>query len=173
MFGGLRGGREEGVVPIIDAFEDDAIRLHLPCDVQKFLGDFAGWQFHYFNIFWNALVCEIIALHGKEDLAFALTEVHDFTIFGECATERVLSVPVDGHDDESVDEPFVHKAFPINAACDEQFVVVRAVRRKGDTEKQTDFVWPCIQFASHLLEKGVGGFGDERTPLRIGGVFRW
>ena len=76
------GGWIEGVVAIIDAFENDAVRLHLPCDVQQFLGDFTGGQFRCFDIFLNALMCEIVTLHREKDLAFSLTEAHDFTIFG-------------------------------------------------------------------------------------------
>ena len=61
------------------------------------------------------------------DLAFSMADAHDFTIFSKCAAKRVFSVPVDGHDDETIDKSFIDKAFPIDAACDEQFVITGPV----------------------------------------------
>ena len=72
----------EGVVPVIDAFENDAVRLHIPCDVQKLLGDFTGGKIRRLDVFRNTFVSEIVGLDRKEDLALALADVHDFTIFG-------------------------------------------------------------------------------------------
>ena len=130
---GRLGFRIEGVVSVIDAFENDAVRLHVSCDVQKFLGDFAGGKLCRLMVFLHAFSGEIIALHREEDLAFSMAYLHDFTIFRLCAAKRVLSIPVDGHDDESVNKPFIDEAFPIDAACDEQFIITGPVLRERNS----------------------------------------